>query len=416
MSPVRTSPREGGTGTRREGPGRPRRPPRHRRLRPIEDAFDAVFEHLGIGVVLFDLNGRVVRCNRAYCELLGYEESELAGRTLLSLTHPGDRRRNRVLLEQLMAPDGRRQYVFEQRYLHQDGRPVPVQANASLLRAADGAPRYLLGMAVDISQKREADLARLESAEKSRLLASMSHEIRTPLNSILGFAELLQMQAGTSVSDKHRVYLDHIRSSVQHLLALINDFLDISKVEAGMMTALLEPVNVRTLVFECVGEMHSLAAKKGVELNVDGVPSISVETDERRLKQVLLNLLSNAIKFTEEGSVTVGAAARPDRLGLWVRDTGVGIAEEDQQMVFGEFAQVTGGRGPGHEQGTGLGLSLSRRLMEVLGGTIELASARGTGSTFTIVLPIPGEGVLPGAAPSQDAPNAPARAGVPTSD
>ena len=350
----------------------------------LRSAFGSIFEHLAISAGLFNLQGNLVLCNKAYSNLLGYSQAELVGRPALDLTHVADRRRNRVLIQRLAAGEGD-SYVLEKRYVHKDGHLIPVQVNVSLFRAEDGTPLCIFGIAVDLSAREDAELARAEATAKSRVLATMSHEIRTPLNSILGFSQLIENELGGSVSERHRRYFYHIRSSGKHLVSLIGDFLELSKLEAGMMPLEVEDVDLAGLMVSCVDEMHSLATVKGLALVVSPVLALLVETDERRLRQILLNLLSNAIKFTDEGSVTLGVDLSETECRISVRDTGVGIAPEDQGRVFGEFTQVRRGRPP--VEGTGLGLALSQRLAEGLGGSIELESALGKGSTFTLVIP-----------------------------
>jgi signal transduction histidine kinase len=226
------------------------------------------------------------------------------------------------------------------------------------------------------------------SEAKSRFLASMSHEVRTPLNSILGFAQLLLEEKGFGpLTERQRRYVGHISSSGQHLLSLINDILDLSKVQAGQMDLSVEDVRVRAVVGEVVALARPLADGKGLDLVMEEGPDGVIRADGRRLQQVLWNLLSNAIKFTPEGAVTVRVATTRTQARISVADTGVGIRYEDQSRIFDEFTQLNaqGGR---VQEGTGLGLALTRQLVEVMGGRIALESTPKVGSTFTVTLPL----------------------------
>ncbi|MDQ1651928.1 MAG: hypothetical protein QOI35_1128, partial [Cryptosporangiaceae bacterium] len=225
------------------------------------------------------------------------------------------------------------------------------------------------------------------SEAKSDFLATMSHELRTPLNSIIGFSELMRTEdeqdGFRSVPDE---WIEHIYSSGRRLLALINDILDLTKVEAGRMELRLEPLDVQAAVAEALSAIRPLADRKQLRLDTEVSP-IRVHADTVRFRQMVDNLLSNAIKFTPDGgTITVGGAQSGDIGTVWVRDTGVGIAPGDQGRVFDEFQQV--GDQSARTAGTGLGLALTRRLAEAHGGKIELTSDVGTGSRFTLHLPM----------------------------
>ena len=223
---------------------------------------------------------------------------------------------------------------------------------------------------------------------KSEFLAHMSHELRTPLNSILGFAQLLDDPGFGPLNDRQQRYVGHIRSSGGHLLALINDVLDLSKVEAGQLDLQVETFDLGALAAECAVDLRPQLEAKDLELALRVPGELAVRGDRRRVAQVLLNLLSNAIKFTPEGgSVTLAAAeAEGGQVAVTVTDTGIGIAPEALERVFDAFWQATVGRTRAHD-GTGLGLALSRRLVELMGGTIGVESQAGAGSTFRVLLP-----------------------------
>jgi signal transduction histidine kinase len=232
--------------------------------------------------------------------------------------------------------------------------------------------------------------AEIETANrhKSEFLANVSHELRTPLNAILGFSEALDERLFGELNARQAQYVRDIHDSGRHLLALINDLLDLSKVEAGRLDLEPAPVDVPALVEGAMQMVAARASAAGVRLTVDIEPDVGVwRGDARRLHQILLNLLSNAVKFTPAGGdVRVRAAHAAGGLAIAVADTGVGIAPEQMQRLFAPFAQARS-RGLRGEEGTGLGLALSRRLAELHGGRLQVDSAPGRGSTFTLWLP-----------------------------
>jgi signal transduction histidine kinase len=230
----------------------------------------------------------------------------------------------------------------------------------------------------------------LEAANrhKDEFLASMSHELRTPLNAVIGFSEVLLERMFGELNDKQEEYLGDILASGRHLLSLINDILDLAKIEAGRMELDLEDFDLAQAIDNAVVLVRERATRKGLVLETALAPALGeVRADQRKIKQVLLNLLSNAVKFTPEGGrVEVRAARADDHVEVSVSDTGIGIAVEDQETVFEEFRQVGTDYAKKHE-GTGLGLTLSRKFVELHGGRIAVKSRLGEGSTFTFTLP-----------------------------
>jgi len=248
----------------------------------------------------------------------------------------------------------------------------------------------------EIQQKsRELEVA---SQHKSEFLANMSHELRTPLNAIIGFSEVLLERMFGEINEKQDDYLKDIHSSGVHLLSLINDILDLSKVEAGRME--LEPsrFDAPTAIQNAMTLVRERAQRHGIALSAELAPDVTdVTADERKFKQILLNLLTNAVKFTPDGGRVEVLARRADgALEVAVRDTGIGIAKADQAAVFEEFRQV-GRHYTNKQEGTGLGLALTKRFVELHGGTIRLDSEPGKGSTFTFTIPEPARATQPGA-------------------
>ena len=228
----------------------------------------------------------------------------------------------------------------------------------------------------------------LASQHKSQFLANMSHELRTPLNAILGYAELLVDGIYGVLPDRPKGVLERIQNNGKHLLALINDVLDLAKIEAGQLTLTLEDYSLPEVMQSVVTATEPLATSKGLKFTAavqEGLPM--AHGDARRVSQVLLNLVGNAIKFTDEGEIEIRATLDKRQFVMTVRDTGPGIADTDQERIFGEFQQIdnTNTRKKG---GTGLGLAISKRMVEMQGGTISVDSVLGQGSTFRVVLPV----------------------------
>ncbi len=226
------------------------------------------------------------------------------------------------------------------------------------------------------------------SQHKSQFLANMSHELRTPLNAILGYTELIMDGIYGDTPSKMRDVLDRVQKNGRHLLGLINDVLDLSKIEAGQITLALSDYSLKDIVYSVYSAVEPLASEKKIALKIDVPPDLPPgRGDERRLTQVLLNLVGNAIKFTDHGEVVVWASANDGAFNLSVRDTGPGIGEKDQAKLFQEFQQadnsITKKKG-----GTGLGLAISKRIIELHGGKIWVESRVGHGSTFTFTLPV----------------------------
>ncbi len=233
----------------------------------------------------------------------------------------------------------------------------------------------------------------LASQHKSQFLANMSHELRTPLNAILGYAELLVDGIYGAVPERAMGVLERVQNNGRHLLALINDVLDLSKIEAGQLVLTLEDYALPDVVQSVVSATEGLASTKGLKMSATVAPGLPMgRGDARRLSQVLLNLVGNAVKFTDTGEVAIGAAAEDGDFILTVRDTGPGIAPEDQDKIFGEFQQVDNSN-TRKKGGTGLGLAISKRMVEMQGGSITVESELGHGATFRLTLPIRVEAV-----------------------
>jgi len=266
----------------------------------------------------------------------------------------------------------------------------------SLADAPGIAVAWVAGVVVgrwrDVERQRQGELrariaAEAESKAMNRFLATMNHELRTPLNSILGFSQLLVHQGAESLDEKQLRQLGHIQSSGLHMLGLIGDILDLSKIAGGQMEVQVALLELAPLLDDSVAKVRPLAEEKGLSLSLEPAPEIWVEADRRRLFQVLLNLLSNAVKFTPPGGqITVRSRSGGIVVELEVSDTGIGIPAEHLGRIFEEYAQVDDAYSRDQE-GTGLGLAVSRRLAELMSATITVESVVGRGSVFRLRLP-----------------------------
>jgi len=328
-----------------------------------------------VGLFGIDETGTLVVCEGLALESLGIAPDQLLGKPLVELI----RDRPDLVEAVKQAMTGAPVY----RHLTSGPREFELRIQP---RPGAGGGMALTALLIDVTARAEATRMRRESDAKSRFLSTMSHELRTPLNSILGFAQLLDDQGKDPLTAKQARYVSNIERSGRHLLALINDFLDYSKVMSGQMTVEPVPLELRPVLEESVAEFQHLAEATGISLDLDAESAVWVYADRRRLFQVLLNLLSNAIKFTPaKGEVHVRVVPREGSVDIEVTDSGIGIAPENQELIFEEFVQIDASTSRGH-QGTGLGLALSRRLLALMDGTLTVRSELGAGSTFTINL------------------------------
>jgi signal transduction histidine kinase len=290
-------------------------------------------------------------------------------------------------------------------YLRRPGRPTPADlrlmqiathtASIAICRKREDEEvrrlnAELEARVVERTRRLEAAMREAQSADllKSAFLATMSHELRTPLNSIIGFTGVLLRGLAGPLNDEQSKQLGMARESAHRLLALINDVLDISKIEAGQLEVLKAPLDVRASIESVLRSMTPHALKKGLSLTAVIADDVgTIESDRRRVEQILLNLLSNGVKFTDHGEVSLDCRVRGVMLETTVRDTGIGIKPEDMTRLFKPFQQLDTGLGRRHE-GTGLGLSICENLTRLLGGSIRAESKWGGGSRFTFTLPL----------------------------
>jgi PAS domain S-box-containing protein len=373
---------------------------RTRELAETTHFLDTLIDRMPNPVFYMGPDLRHLGCNRAYEEAFGLSRAQIIGKTVLELDFldVADQRalyaRDKALLESGAS-------VFEEATTRfADGKTHPILYSIGAFRHTDGSPGGLVGVITDIARLKETEAALIEAKHaaesadrlKSAFLATMSHELRTPLNSIIGFTGILLQQLAGPLNPEQHKQLGMVQNSSRHLLALINDVLDISKIEAGELTVASDPLDLAASITKVVGIVAPLAEGKGLALHVEGMEHAGRMTgDARRVEQILLNLLSNAIKFTERGSVTLSVDTTDEggAVRLHVQDTGIGIKPEDMTQLFQPFRQLDSALTRAHE-GTGLGLAICRRLAALMGGSIEASSRPGEGSTFTAILPLAG--------------------------
>ena len=384
----------------------------------LGEAIEAISE----GFALYDADDRLVICNRRFKEMYADVALEIqpgtqyetilraaAGTGIIPAASDKGDAWVAERLDRHRNPEG----AFEQQ------RSRGIWLKISERRTADGG---IVGVFTDISELKDRELQlgqlvdRLADARdaameatvaKSRFLANMSHELRTPLNAIIGITEMVMEDAEDSGDRSLREPLERIARAGKHLLQLINDVLDLSKIEAGKLEVNYEPVDLASLVGDVIGEAETLAAKNANRLVVDCPPNIgAVHSDPTRLRQIMLNLLSNACKFTENGSVSLSVARSRedgnDWISMRVDDTGIGMTSEQLGKLFQEFSQADSSTTRKYG-GTGLGLAISDRLCRLMGGSIDVKSEPGVGTTFSVRLPAEQAGV-PEAAPIEMAP------------
>ena len=361
-------------------------------LEASEQSFRQIFEEAPIGMAVVGLDDRFRQVNMTLCHMLGYSEEELTAHSSLDVTYQADVDQSRQLAQAML--NGTARCSIEERYVRQNGEVLWATRTASMIRDQTGKPRHYLTMVEDITQRKNTAVALQQAKDeaerannaKSEFLSRMSHEFRTPLNAILGFGQLLERQSLTEVQC---IRVRHIISAGRHLLDLINEVLDISRIEVGRLQLSLEPVCVTEALQEALDLMRPLAAERAIEIAApsDLDPSSFVLADRQRFKQVLLNVLTNAVKYTPiGGNVTVSCVLSGEgKLRLTVRDTGSGIASDKLSRVFTPFDRL--GAEQSDVQGTGLGLALCQRLMHAMNGSIGVNSTLGEGSAFWIELP-----------------------------
>jgi PAS domain S-box-containing protein len=368
-------------------------------LRSSEERFRVLVEGIkGYAILLLNDAGEIVAWNGGAERLFG-RSADIVGSSITALV-PGLDARNlaaaaRAGSTERLAVRGTATFPIELELtpLEPQHRFVGIVHDISERKLLEALGEHKQRRADDLrrkSEELEADNRRMREATRlhSEFLANMSHELRTPLNAIMGFADLMHRGVAGPISDEHRDFLGDILSSSHHLLALIDDVLDLAKVESGALEVVPEPVDLARLLREVRDILRLPAAGRNIALELKPAADIgSVTVDPAKLKQIVYNYLSNALKFTPDGGrVAIRAALVGEAFRIEVEDTGIGIASEDQRHLFVAFRQLDTGLSKRY-QGTGLGLALCKRLAEAHGGTVGVRSAPGAGSTFWVELP-----------------------------
>lgn len=367
----------------------------------LRSSFGELLDSTPDGILLVNPTGRIVLANRQASQMFGYDSDGLIGLAVEQLlperlrgVHVGHRAG--YVAQPRVRAMGAGLELYGRR---KNGDEFPVEISLSPLQTDEGT---LIFSAIRDSSERKrietalrdtnAELERANSA-KDQFLAGMSHELRTPLNAIIGFTGTLLMRLPGPLTGDQERHLQTVKSSAKHLLSLINDLLDLAKIDAGKTEVNLQSLRTADLLEEVVEALRLSAERKGLNMKLDYQQApVEFVSDPRLLRQILFNLSSNAIKFTDQGDVTLRIASRPLEQGkeilLSVIDTGIGIRPEDQSHLFEAFTRLGNDQG-GEREGTGLGLHLTQKLVALLSGRIELDSSPGRGSEFRVVLPEP---------------------------
>lgn len=405
-----------------------------------EEEFRLAFEQSGIGMGLVSPEGHWQKVNPELCNIVGYTEPEMLKLDFQTITYPDDLVLDLKYLDKMLN-GSMIKYQRKKRFINKTKGIIWVKVTVSIVRDQAGKPLNFISQIEDITkseeseetikkmnlelekkiQERTSDLQksqtslinllgdvnekseelkrtteelkvskeRSEAADrlKSAFLATMSHELRTPLNSILGFTGIILQGFSGPLNDEQNKQLNMVNNSAKHLLSLIQDILDVSKIESGQLKINISSFDMHQTIQIGIQTVKPLADEKGLGLNVEVIPSeIMIQSDQRRVEQIIFNLLSNSIKFTEKGEVKVICNVRDGQVITQIIDTGIGIKPEHMDRLFKPFIQIDDGLSRRYE-GTGLGLSICKKLVEILGGSISARSEYGKGTVFTFLLP-----------------------------
>jgi len=382
----------------------------HQALHESEEKYRNLVERANDGIIILQ-EGIFKYVNPSLVEMAGCSEEELLGSPFIDFIHEDEV--HKVMDNYLKRMEGKQvPAMYETVFKTIQGETVDAEVNAGFIKY-EGKPADLV-IIRDITKRKQMEreliqhrnhleelveerTKELEEANerlleldrlKSMFLASMSHELRTPLNSIIGFTGILLMEMSGELNPEQKKQLSMVKSSANHLLDLINDILDISKIESGKVELSIENFDLMDVVQEVLTTIQPLANQKDLQLSVKGAESVQIKSDRRRVKQILMNLLSNSVKFTDKGFIAINIKPLKNQtVSVDVKDTGIGIHKEELKELFNPFQQIDMTSTKIYE-GTGLGLYLSKKIVTLLKGDISVSSKPGKGSTFTFILPI----------------------------
>ncbi|MBU1056152.1 MAG: PAS domain S-box protein [Proteobacteria bacterium] len=395
---------------------------RTRELRANEQKYRELVMLANSIILRWSCDGHISFLNDFGLKFFGYKETEILGRHVIGTIVPENEstgRDLRPLMEEILSDPQKFERNINEN-MRRNGERVWIDWTNKVVFDEQGQIKEVLSIGSDITDQKQAEeqihrlndelrlhaevleqsvadrtaelliaKERAESSDriKSAFLATMSHELRTPLNSIIGFTGIMLQELAGPINEEQYKQLKMVQSSSRHLLSLINDVLDISKIEAGQLELSVASFELKPTIEKMVKLVLPMAEKKGLDLRVDIADDIkTATTDQRRLEQIILNLLNNAVKFTEKGYVSISCRIENDKYLLSVSDTGIGMRPEELSGLFQPFHQIDTGLTRKHE-GTGLGLSICKKLLDMMGGTIDVRSQWGKGSIFTIRFP-----------------------------
>ncbi len=364
---------------------------------PDRDAAEApyqlIFEAAGIGMVRVSLRGRILESNPRFADIVGRRRTDLVGLHVQDITHPDDVSASRAHME--AAVHGHTAgYATEKRYVRPDGQVVWASLNVAVLRDAQGEPVQFIAVVEDITERQQmqdamnsARAAERASKAKTEFLSRMSHELRTPLNAMLGFAQLLRVDPRHPLHPDQRGKVDHIERAGAHLLAMLTDVLDLSRIEAGSLPMAIEPLPLSDVLDAAVALVSNQASDAQLHLVcTPPEPDLFVHGDAVRLRQILVNLLSNGVKYNQPGGRVMVEAMGLDReVVITVSDSGRGMTDAQLAHLFEPFNRLGAERTS--IEGTGIGLVIVKRLVELMHGRIEVSSRQGAGTHFRVWLP-----------------------------
>lgn len=359
-------------------------------LQESQEKLSGLFKLSPLGIALTDIDGKYIQFNDAFQRICGYPEDELRELDYWTLTPREYQEQEAIQLESLKTTG--RYGPYEKAYRQKNGNLIPIRLNGMIIKNENGES-HIWSIVEDITDSKMHSIELINAKEeaeranhaKSEFLSSMSHELRTPMNAILGFSQLMDFD--DKLSDDHKESVKEINKAGHHLLDLINEVLDLAKIESGKIDLSVEPVAICEVVNESITLIENIADKQDIHVTYSCLDNLAVRADRTRFKQAIINLLSNAVKYNRYGgSVKLDTEKKGNRLRILITDTGMGISEDKYEELFQPFNRLNAENT--NIEGTGIGLSITQRIVEMMGGEIGVHSDIGVGSTFWIELPL----------------------------